>query len=140
MRAHQVEVVDVVPVTVAILARLDSGADVQLELETSLPVAVDRPQPHLHDRLRYRSDIPVAGLVHDPQLHCCCCWGIALPSSPTTLAGTLLGWEYVSRIAISSWRSSARHSASKSRGCSAIDSVSLFSKRARRRLSSLRGR
>src|SRR5713226_6577486 len=111
MRAHEVEVVDVVAVAVHVAARLDPMAQLQVEVEAALPIAVHRTQPHLHHRFGDRTGVPVARAVHDLELHCC---GMPRPSSPITAAGTLLGWKYDSRSATSSRRRTARHSASKS--------------------------
>src|SRR5258708_37165302 len=116
MRADKVEVVDVVAVTVEVGARFDPGADVELEFEAPLPEAVHRPQTHFHDRFGDRAGIPEKSAVHDLELHCCCCWGMARPSSPITFAGTLLGWKEVSRMASSSWRRTLRPSLSNLRG------------------------
>ena len=123
VRAHEVEVVDVVAETVDVGTRLHAVAQLEPEVMTALAVAVHRLQPELHHGLRDGARIPIAGAVDDVQLHCCCCCGIPRPSSPATAAGTLLGWKYVSRSAISSVRSKARHSPSNSSGLWAMDCV-----------------
>src|SRR6267378_2300810 len=87
VRADQVEVVDVVSVTVSVEARLDPGADVKLEFQAALAEAVHRPQAHFHDGFGDRAGIPEVRAVYDLELHCCCCWGMARPSSPITFAG-----------------------------------------------------
>src|SRR5260370_12844092 len=123
VRPHEIEVVDAVSIAVPRGVCLDSRADVEDEFQASLPISVHRLELHLHHRLRDRPHVPISGLVHHLELHwpftCCCCWGIALPSSPITLAGTLLGWKYASRMATTSWRSRSPHCISKSRGFTA---------------------
>src|SRR5205807_7894377 len=94
MRADEVEVVNLIAEPVDIRACLHAMAQLELEVEAALAVAVHRTEPDLHHRFGDRARIPVARAVHDLELHCC---GIPWPSSPVTAAGTLLGWKYVSR-------------------------------------------
>src|SRR2546428_8583013 len=118
---------DVVAVAVHISARLDAVAQLEPEIDAALAVAIHRPQPHLHHRLGDGRGVTVARAVDDLELHdptcCCCCCGMPWPSSPATLAGTLLGWEDVSRRAISRRRRIERPPRSNSRGRSAIGCV-----------------
>src|SRR6266446_619111 len=138
VRAHEVEVVHVVAVAVHVGVGLDPVAQLEPEIDAPLAVSVHRSQSDLHHRLGDGSRVAVARAVYDLELHaprpmngkgrcrrrglsCCCCCGMPCPSSPVTLAGTLLGWKYVSRSAISRSRRIARQSWSNSRGRSAID-------------------
>ena len=93
MGTHEVEVVDVVAETVHVGARFHAVAQLEPEVETSLPVPVHRTKADLHDGFRNRGCVAVPGVVHDVEPHCCCCWGMPRPSSPVTAAGTLLGWK-----------------------------------------------
>ena len=103
VRADQVEVVDVVAIPVDVSLRFYAVAQLKVEVEAALAVAVHGLQPDLHHGLGDGSGVPVPRAVHDLELHlCCCCWGMPRPSSPVTAAGTLLGWKYVSRSATSS--------------------------------------
>src|SRR5438094_3925413 len=109
---------DGVAIAVQVGARLDAVAQLEPEVQAPLPIAVHRPQAYLHHRLGDGRRVPIARAVDYLQLHedylglgdppphemgrgrgwglfvcCCCCCGIPRPSSPATLAGTLLGWK-----------------------------------------------
>src|SRR6478609_4464900 len=71
VRPDQVEVVHVVPITVAVRARNYPRAHVEVEINAALSVSVHRAQANLHHRLGDRAGVAVVGAVHYLQLHSC---------------------------------------------------------------------
>src|SRR5579859_6785424 len=65
VRPDQVEIVHAVSVAVAVMVRLDSVAQLEAEVQTSLARAIERTQPDFHDGLCNGTGVLVSRAVDD---------------------------------------------------------------------------